>query len=510
MNTLAMLLSDGYKQVHAEQYPKGTTKLVSYLTPRKSRLESQDKMVLFGLQAFCKDYLIDYFNKNFFNIPIEDVLKEYTRVVDVMLGKGNYGVDKIKQLWELGYLPLEISALPEGTKVPMHVPCIQITNTHDDFAWVVQFIESLLSSELWKPCVHANVGLSYRKIVDKYYDLTVDDNIPHHKAISDFGFRGMSTLQEATKASAAWLLSFSGTATIPAVPYLEKNYNCDCTKELVATNAISTEHSVMASNYAVDGDEVTFIKRLLTEVYPNASFSMVSDTYDYWNLVDNILPQVKEEILNHNGKLLVRPDSGDIIDISVKTIEHIWNIFGGTVNTKGYKVLNPHIGCVYGDGVTQERAARIYSELMKNGFAANNIVFGAGSFSFNCIEENGVLNPYTRDTFSVAVKATYGIVDGEEIFIFKDPKTDRDTGAGFKKSQKGLCHVHYDVEYDLQNGSHTITFEDGLRQLDLDEYVCQNDGMVSNNLLQPVFKNGKMVKEYSLQEIRHILHGGNF
>ena len=437
-NTIAMLLADGYKHVHAEQYPDDTTKLVSYLTPRMSRLKSVDKMVFFGLQAFCKTYLIDYFNENFFKKDKEEVLNEYSRVINIMLGEGNYELDKIAELHDLGYLPLSIRALPEGTQVPMHVPCIEITNTHPKFAWVVQFIESLLSSEIWKPCIHATVGKTYRDVVDKYYGLTVDDTVKRHTAISDFGFRGMSCLQEATKASASWLLSFSGTATIPAVPYLERAYNCDCTKELVAHNAISTEHSVMASNFSVDGDEISFVERLLTDIYPNASFSMVSDTYDYWNMVDVLLPSIKDEIMNHNGKLLVRPDSGDIIEISVKTVSHLWDSFGGTINSKGYKVLDSHIGCVYGDGVTQERAALIYQKLMENGFASNCIVFGAGSFSFNAIEEDGILYPYTRDTFSVAVKATYGIINGKAIPIFKDPKTDRDTGHGFKKSQKWL------------------------------------------------------------------------
>jgi nicotinamide phosphoribosyltransferase len=178
---------------------------------------------------------------------------------------------------------------------------------------------------------------------------------------------------------------------------------------------------------------------------------MVSDTYDYWNLVDNILPSLKEEILNHDGKLLVRPDSGDIIDISVKTVEHLWDIFGGTTNSKGYKVLDKHIGCVYGDGVTPRRAKIIYQKLMDKGFASNNIVFGAGSFSFNAFELENYdgttsLAPCTRDTFSIAVKATVGIVNGKEIEIFKDPKTDRENGGGnFKKSQRGACRVWRDI-----------------------------------------------------------------
>jgi nicotinamide phosphoribosyltransferase len=491
-NIMALILADGYKHVHAEQFPKGLTKLVSYMTPRMSRLKSQDYMILFGLQAFIKTYLVKYFREHFFALDEESVVNEYKRILNTMLGEGNFDTEKVRKLHRLGYLPLEISALPEGTKVNMHVPCISITNTHDDFAWVVQWIESLLSSEIWKPCVHANVGYSYRQIVNKYYNLTVDDIIPRSKAISDFGFRGMSCLQEAIKASSSWLTSFSGTATIPAIPYLEQNYNCDNAKEHFATNAISTEHAVMASNFAVDGDEITMIKRLLTEIYPDASFSMVSDTYDLFNLIDNLLPQCREEIMKHNGKILIRPDSGDIVEVAVATVEHLYALFPGETNSKGYKTLDPHVGVVYGDGVTQNRAEKIYQILMERGFASNCIVFGAGSFSFNCIEEDGKLMPITRDTFSVAIKGTYGVVNGREIFIFKDPKTDRSNGKGFKRSQKGLCYV-YEEDGELKYK---------------DEFVAAT--IPKNNLLQPVFKDGVLVREQSLQDVRNVLWKGEF
>ena len=491
--TMAMLLADGYKHVHAEQFPQGLSKLVSYVTPRMSRLSSQDTMVLFGLQGFIKKYLIDYFNENFFELNEDYVVAEYKRVIDMMLGEGNFGLDKIRNLHRLGYLPLEICALPEGSDVPMHVPCISITNTHPDFAWLVQWVESLLSSEIWKPCVHAGVGKSYRAIVDKWFAITVDDDFPRNKAISDFGFRGMSCLDEATKASAAWLCSFSGTATIPAVPYLERYYNVNNNTRQFASNAISTEHSVMASNFAIDGDEETFVKRLLTEIYPHASFSMVSDTYDLFNLIDNVLPRCKDEIFAHDGKILIRPDSGDIVEVAVKTIEHLYELFPGLVNSKGYKTLDPHVGCVYGDGVTQKRADTIYAKLAEKGFASNVIGFGAGSFSFNCIEEDGVLKPYTRDTFSVAVKATYGVVNGREIEIYKDPVTDKSAGHNFKKSQKGLCYVYQDADGN-------IAYKDGLFR----------DDVPDDNLLRPVFKNGKMVYEQSLWNIREVMYGKDF
>lgn len=501
--TVSLLLSDGYKQVHAEQYPKGLTKLWSYFTPRRNRIPELDMMVFFGLQGFIKKYLIDHFNENFFNLPEDEVMEEYTRIVDTMMGKGNYGTEKVRKLHQLGYLPLEINAVPEGSIVNMGVPCIEVTNTHPDFAWVVQWVESLLSSEIWKPCAHATVGKIYRDIVDEWYGKTVDDTVPHSSAISDFGFRGMSCLQEAEKASAAWLCSFGGTATIPAVTYIEHFYNQRNDVDHFAKNAISTEHSVMCCNTAIDGNERDMIVRLLTEVYPHASFSMVSDSYDYWNLVDNILPTVKDEIMNHDGKLLVRPDSGDIIDISVKTIEHLWDIFGGTVNSKGFKVLDPHIGCVYGDGVTPRRAATIYKKLYERGFAANNIVFGAGSFSFTCYQDqNGEFQALTRDTWSCAIKATGGIVDGKFIPIFKDPKTDRESGFSFKKSQRGCCYVWQELdEFDNPiNGQ--FKWQDGI---DPTQYPNGVDPHKYSAYI-PYFKDGKVVTEQTLTEIRKRLH----
>lgn len=313
-NCPALLLCDFYKTVHSEQYPKNMTKIVSYFTPRMSRVEDTH-LVMFGLQAFIKQYLIEYFNENFFNKPKDEVMAAYNRILTYTLGEGSYKSEKVANLYDLGYLPIEIRAIPEGTLVPVKVPMIEISNTHPQFAWIVNAIETIMSCSLWHPMISANVGYKYRQIVDNYYDKTVDDNIPHARAIGDFSMRGQESLESATKSSAAFCLSFLNTATVPAIPFLEKYYNCDCTKEPVAYGAISTEHSVMCSNYVLDGSEETMIKRLLNEIYPNQSFSMVSDSYDYWNLVDNILPKCYDDIMKHNGTISIRGDSGDPVEI---------------------------------------------------------------------------------------------------------------------------------------------------------------------------------------------------
>ena len=563
---LACLLADGYKFVHPKQYNEKVNFLSSYMTPRSSRLR-EDKMVFFGLQAFCKSYLIDYFNNNFFNLSREEVYEEAKVVLDYMLGEDVHALKQFMELYDLGYLPIKIRALPEGTRVPMKVPCLEITNTHPKFYWLVQWVESLLSSEIWKPCVDATIGYMYREIVNEWYDKTVDDNVDRRKAMSDFGFRGMSCVQEAIKTSGAWLCSFTSTATIPAIPYIKKMYNLD----KAGTSAISTEHSVMCSNAAIDGDEITFLKRLLTEIYPNQSFSVVCDSYDYDNVLENVLPSLKEEIMAHNGTLLIRGDSGDPVDVicgdfhkncfvktpnfltlqqvdryienymlvnaketvlfkfkdkyykatgkiaftpfnkvvleyrvqeyqlttkNKGTVQMLWETFGGTINSKGYKVLDPHVRAIYGDSITLKRAKEIYKLLEEQGFAAENVKLGVGSFSFHCVEEDGMLKPLTRDTFSVAIKATYcELEDGQKHFIFKNPKE-----SSFKKSQKGMIQVRRGLNGELE---HKDEFYRGESQ----EW---DHKLFDKNELKTVFKDGKMVKDIGFDEVRENLWNGKF
>ena len=520
--TNALLLKDFYKMCHLSMIDKSMVKSVSYYTPRMSRIKSWTHVVNFGLQAFCKEYLIEYFNKNFFNRPKKEVIDEYVKYAKYTMGENVVDSKPIEELYDLGYLPIEVFSLPEGVKVPMHVPIFGITNTHPKFAWLGQALESLISAEMWYSMICATVGNTYRQIVDKWFNKTCDDNVPHRRALGNFDFRGDHDLSSALKAGSAWCLSFVNTATVPVIPYLEKYYNCDCEKEEVGFGAVSTEHFVMCSNSALDTlnnfdyeyvdidphRERIFLKKLLTELYPNTSLSCVCDSYDYWNVVNNILPTLKNEILNHNGCFLVRGDSGDCVKVVTETVFRLWDIFGGTVNSKGYKVLDPHVKALYGDSITIQRAEEIYSILEEHGFASCNVALGVGSFSMHCIEENvnlydskeiKVLSPFTRDTFGVAIKACYAeFKDGNAIIklpIYKDPRTDREDGGGhFKKSHKGCCRVYYDeslMDYNVQD---ELTWEKSL----------------INNEMRTIFKDGKMIIEDSLSEIRNRLNYNKF
>ena len=348
---------------------------------------------------------------------------------------------------------------------------------------------------MWYPMICATVGNTYRKIVNYWYDKTCDDNVPRRRALGNFDFRGDQCVEAALKAASGWCLSFVNSATVPVIPYLEQLYNCDCTKEEVAFGAVSTEHFVMCSNYAVDGDELTFLRRLLTDLYPETSFSCVSDSYDYWHVVNELLPQLRDEIMAHKGCLLVRGDSGDCVEVVTQTVFRLWDMFGGTINSKGYKVLDTHVKALYGDSITVQRAEEIYSILEKKGFAAQNVSLGVGSFSMHCIEENGQLKPFTRDTFSSAIKATYCEIKGKPYQIFKDPKTDYTTpGGNFKKSQKGCCLV------TKEDGDYK--YVDGLNWADVKDNP--------NNEMVTVFKDGVMWLDDSIADIRNRLNGGNF
>lgn len=491
IDTLAIILSDTYKQTHDRMYPKNLKTLVSYWVPRKSMFKGEEnqKMVWFGMQAFVQEWLIEYFNKNFFKLPLDEVVNTYKQVMDIQLGEGNYDIQKVINLHKLGYLPLEIKALPEGSLVNMGVPCIQLTNTVEEFAWLVQWVECILQSELWKTSNHATIGHMYYKLAKKWYTKNVDNNIDPRNAFADFGMRGMSCMNEAIRCSAAWLLSSNKTSTIPAIPYLNKYYNANCRENHIGVSAISTEHSVMGANFALDGDERTFVKRLLTELYPNSSFSMVSDTYDYWNMVNVIIPSLKEEILNHNGKLLVRPDSGDMVEITIKTIESFWNTFGGTINSKGYKVLDSHIGLIYGDGCTLNNLAKIWDKLDELGFAANNVIFGVGAFCFTAIFEDEKMIVNTRDTFGCAMKSTYGVFGDKELFIYKDPKTDTNK---LKKSHKGLVFV--------ERVGNDFVYTD---EMYFSDYVAYEKNHES--AFRTVFKDGKAYNVETFNTIRERL-----
>jgi len=489
----ATLLCDFYKVSHREQYPVGTESVYSTWIPRSNKyFPKADKVVAFGIQAFVKKWLIKYFNENFFNRPKEEVVSEYKRFIKHTLLVENPDATHIEELHDLGYLPIVIKAVKEGTRVPIKVPMMTIENTHPKFFWVTNYLETLISNEIWLPSTSATIAYTYRQILDEYALETTGSTDGVQFQGHDFSMRGMGAFEASVASGAGHLLSFVGTDTIPAIAYLEEYYNANIENELVGTSIPATEHSVMCA-YG-DTNEFDLFKRLMTEVYPNGLFSVVSDTWDFWKVVGEYLPALKDEVMSRDGKVVIRPDSGDPILILTGDpladnelvrkglIECLWDIFGGTVNEQGYKVLDPHIGAIYGDSITLQRAELIVARLKGKGFASTNVVFGIGSYTYQY---------NTRDTFGFAVKATHAVVNGEERFLFKDPKTD----DGTKKSLRGRVVVSNDA------GNLPIHVTDG-QTIDSEVEVVGAVG----NLLETVFVDGELKRDQSLAEIREILN----
>ena len=381
-------------------YSPNMTLLYSNLTPRKSRIPGVEKMVFFGLQYFIKEYLINQWDELFFKKPIEEVIVNYAHFITLTLGTKEVEIKHIKDLHDLGHLPLEIKALPEGSLVPMRVPCLTIKNTEPRFGWLVNFLETCLSNVIWSPCTTATIALEYRKLLNNFAEMTGADKGFIQFQAHDFAQRGYSSVETSMTSGAGHLLSFVGTDTIPAILFLQEYYDADIKKELVGTSVPATEHSIMCVNAAEMGELESF-KDLIQNVFPSGIISIVSDTWDLWKVCTEYLTELKDVILARDGKVVIRPDSGDPIDIICGTgekivlnfgeedfeklssigkgvIELLWDVFGGTTNEKGYKVLDPHIGAIYGDSITLERAREILERLKSKGFASSNIVFGVG------------------------------------------------------------------------------------------------------------------------------------
>lgn len=465
-----LFLTDFYKADHRSQYPPKTTLVYSNFTPRKSRLPEIDYIVTFGLQYLCHEYLINQFNNNFFNKPVTQVVKEYQNRLDTSIGPNLISVDHIRELHNLGYLPIHISALPEGTISPIQTPILTYYNTHKNFAWLTNYLETLFSAVLWKPCTNAAVAAKFRAVFNKYAKETgVNEDFASWQG-HDFSMRGMSGVEDAMISGAAHLLSFTGTDSIPAIDFVQYYYP---TSQFIGGSVAATEHSTMCAD-----DEHGVIIRLLTEVYPKGILSIVSDSYDFWDLVSNFYPSIKEIILARDGKLVVRPDTGVPHQVilgnpngeSEAEKKGLINIlaenFGYTVNSLGFKSLNPKVGAIYGDSISLNEQKLILDGLKNNGFATDCVVLGIGSYTYQYC---------TRDTLGIACKATYIEVDGVGRNIFKNPKT-----GAWKKSHKGLLRVNEDY-----STSEEVSWAES-----------------QTGMLRPLFRDGKLLVKESFDAIR--------
>lgn len=493
----ALTDTDAYKLGHVHMYPEGTEYVLSNFTDRGSRIEGVTHTVHFGLQAFLHSWITEAW-KPFFAATEDEVAEQYDEFTLSILGPNNVGSDHIRALHKLGYLPLRFRSLPEGARVPLRVPKFTVENTHPDFFWLTNYIETAMSAAIWQPATSATIADRFRQLLDEWAIKTTGSTEGVQWQGHDFSFRGMAGIHAAAASGAGHALSFTGSDNLNVVNYVDDFYGP--AEGLVVGSVPASEHSV-ATAFG-PSDEKGYFLRLMAQ-NPTGILSAVSDSYDLFNVLTVVLPEIKDEILARDGKLVIRPDSGDPVDIltgtlkwpednlrwpdstrdedtrtpaEVGVVELLWNLFGGTETEQGYKVLDPHIGVIYGDSITYDRAKAIMERLEAKGFASTNVVFGIGSYTYQY---------QTRDTFMSAMKATWVQVNGEGIDIFKDPATD----SGTKKSARGrIAVVEKDGEYRLIDS--TLG--------DLIEHVEGTEA----DALQTVWEDGEFVKTETFAEIR--------
>lgn len=564
-----MHAKDAYKLGHPPQYPANTQFVYSNYTPRSLRLMpipehlSNGKSIVLGIQATIMEY-VALWQEEFFDKPLEEVLAAWNHRIPDFTGEDTPDVERLTALHNLGYLPLHVKALQEGTWVRPGIPTFTFCNTRPEFGWITNSTETYLSAESWKLPTVATIAAAYRRLLDHYAELTGTPKDFVDWQGHCFADRGMSGMMDAAKACAGHGVAFLGSDSVSSSDWIEWFYGTDSI--LIAGSVPATEHAVMCIGEKQSEKET--IRRLIQDLYPTGVVSIVSDTWDFWKVISETALELKDIIMarqpNKNGlnKVVFRPDSGDPVEILCgleipsfdeapdlenakyyarsyfvggirdKTehgecgvsefegffrykdqayalklsmiwdrhdkefyflqnhdvqivdcnpveltpeqkgaVQVLWEIFGGTITDKGFKLLDQHVGLIYGDSITLDRAERIMKRLVAKGFASGNVVLGIGSYTYQYL---------TRDSMGQAVKATYGIVDGVEREIFKDPVTDK---GGVKKSAKGLLRV------ELVDGEYVL-------------YDQQTSDQEAQGELKTILYNGKQSNLTTWKEIR--------
>ncbi|CAB4858764.1 unannotated protein [freshwater metagenome] len=443
--------TDNYKHCHYSLYPQGTEYVSSYI---ESRGGDFPLTMFVGLQAFLRDYLMR-------PVTLEDI-------DEAELTCREQGMHFNRENWmgilndHGGLLPVEIEAVPEGTVLPARNVLVQLINTDPKYFWATSFFETALLRAVWYPTTIGTLSWLCKQVIKEALETTSDNTHLLRHMLHDYGARGVSSQQSAALGGLAHLVNFNQSDTVPGIIAAKKWYNA-------VDPSNSGPNSEHAGFCAWGRDNEAAAMRNMLETYKeNGVALLLTDTYDHENAVKNIIgKELKEDIMNFPGLVGARPDSGDIVEVTADTTEWLMDAFGYETNSKGYKILPPYIRVVQGDGVTFSSLREVYIEMERRGFAADNAIFGMGG---------GLLQHVNRDTMNFGQKASAVCVNGEWRDIYKQP-----TGAAFKASKKGRLALKY------ENGEY--------------ETVSRESCPPDENILQPVFRNGQLLKKWDFTEL---------
>jgi nicotinamide phosphoribosyltransferase len=470
MNTIfnnILILSDSYKVTHWPQYPQGTDTVTSYLESRGGMFK---ETLVIGLNYILKTYLTG-------QVVTEEKIQKAKKFWDAHLGPGHFNESGWRYILEKydGYLPVTIKAVPEGTVVPTGNVLVYIHNNGGEpTRWLTNYLESILL-QVWYPITVGTLSREIKKVFIKYLKKTTDYNKEQITGIvnfmlHDFGFRGVSSVESSGIGGLAHLVNFRGTDTATAILLAQEIYNTD---EMLAFSIPASEHSTITS--WGEENEVKAYENML-DAYPTGTRACVSDSYNILRACEELWGgKLREKVLNLNGRLVIRPDSGDPVQTLKKVFHILWDKFGGRTNSKGFKVLDDHVRVIQGDGVNYESIIEILDMMVEEGFSAENIVFGMGG---------ALLQKVDRDTQKFAFKCCSITINGEERDVQKHPLEVDKYGniiQSFKTSKKGHLKL-----VKTANGFETIQ-------------NCKDD---EGDVMVKVFENGHLLVDYTFDEIR--------
>ena len=453
-----LLNTDSYKVSMFKQYPVGTTGVYSYIESRGGRY---DNTVFFGLQAFIKEYLLEPITQADIDIA-DEILTAHGEPFN--RAGWQYILDQHN-----GYLPVVIRAVPEGTVVPTRNVLATIENTDPACYWLTTYLETALLRAIWYPTTVATQSKTIKKVILDYLEKTGDPSTINFK-LHDFGARGVSSLESAGIGGAAHLVNFMGSDTLTGVLYAREYYNAG----IAGFSIPAAEHSTITS-WGRDNEVKAYANMLAQFAKPGSILAVVSDSYDVFNAADKLWgTELRQQVIDSGATVVIRPDSGDPEVVCRKLVQILDQKFGSTVNSKGFKVLN-NVRLIQGDGVNEQTIRMILGDFMAHGYSADNIAFGMGG---------ALLQQLDRDTQKFAMKCSSACVNGEWIDVQKDPITD----SG-KKSKAGRVTL-------WQSGGEYVsatTAPHAWADRQIGEY---------HEVLQEVFRDGKLVKEISFDEVR--------
>lgn len=449
-----ILNTDSYKCSHYCQYPPGTEQVSSYI---ESRGGIYPQVVFFGLQMFIKKYLLT-------PITMQDI-DQAEALVEA------HGLPFYRQGWEYivaqhgGLLPLAIEGVAEGSAVPVSNVLLQVINTDPKCYWLTSYIETALLRAIWYPSTVATTSWQAKRILRRYLLETADDLSGLAFKLHDFGARGASSLESSAIGACAHLVNFKGSDTVAGIVAAREYYG----EDMAAFSIPAAEHSTVTS-WGKSQETDAYANLLKQFDREGGMVSVVSDSYDLWHAIDTIWgQQLKAQVESFSGTLVIRPDSGDPVDVVCRTMEHLIDKFGATTNSKGYLVLPSYLRIIQGDGVNLESIETCLAAMKSKGYSADNIAFGMGG---------ALLQRCNRDSLRFAMKADAIKRNGTWFDVYKQPITD-----SAKASKRGRLALISDARGNYKT----------IRLSDLGD---------RDNQLIPIFKNGELLVNWSLAEVR--------